>query len=414
MRGRIAILACCFACLSAAQSPGLPARDYAWKARLGADPIYAASLDRYLASAAGTVRHLPDPRLRPARENWQPMADTASALVNVYRLSGNRLYLDQARQIADWLLQSNDYLVAHRDRTLPYLGWGPETRTGYFKCADVPDYHADDLWDTASVLRCLLKLAPFDPRYLARAKRIIDAWPYVDRQLTGEGPYAAAGLRWYRKSNEPCEIRYVKNTNIAMGEQLFRLYLLTRDPADFDRAVKVLHTQLWDVVTRHNLAYTSCMTYLDHSDPSYAQQAAHNDRKVLRANPGILCGAKDDSCWNHLGYEGYAMFNIGQLVASLPASRFPVASTKQDIANCVQLIMNAWRQSSFGDTRKFDWASSESTTHITAYNCAQRFSADPTFERECRMALVNAEAHGKSSATAFFSLVPESLAPGQK
>ena len=391
----------------AALVPLATAEDPTWKKKLGSDPIFASTLDRYLSTVPALIRQLPDPNKPPDRDNWQPVSDTCSALVNVYRLSGNPTYRDQSRQIADWLIRSNDYLVAHRDPGLPYLGWGPETRNGYFKCGNVSGYHADDLWDTASVMRCLLKVAEIEPDpvhspYFQRAKRIADAWPYVDHS-PDEGPYGAAVLRWYRKSNEPCENRYVKNTNIEMGEQLFRIYRITNAAKDFERAVKTLHTQIWDVLVRHNLAYTSYMTYLDHSD-DYDSQVTHNERKVLHSNDGIACGAKDSSCWNHLGYEGYAMFNIQELTRDIPSSMFPVPSTKEDIGRTVRVTMDAWHKSKFADTQKFDWSGSDSTTHITAYNCALRFSGE-VFDKECRSAL----GHRTSSATVFYSLAPESL-----
>ena len=327
--------------------------------------------------------------------------------MNVYRLSGDPKYEEQARQIADFLLRSNHYLVAHRDPSLPYLGWGPQTRTGYFQCKDVGNYHADDLWDTASVNRCLLKVAELEPDpqkspYFERAKRIIDAWPYIDHS-PDDSPYGAHGLRWYRKSNEPCENRYVKNTNLAMGEQLVRIYRITRGRADLDRAIRTIDTQIWDVLVHHNLAYTSYMTYLDHS-ADYAAQVAHNERKVVHSS-GIGCATGDESCWNHLGYEGYAMFNIEQLTRDIPAEQFPVASAKADIARTVRVIMESWGKSRFGDTQKFNWSGSGTITHITAYNCAMRFSENPLFDRECREAL----RHPKPSATVFYALVPESL-----
>ncbi|HEY3839637.1 MAG TPA: hypothetical protein VGL72_23865 [Bryobacteraceae bacterium] len=383
-----------------------------WKARLGSDPIFVETLDRYLASAASLVKQLPDPERAPVHDNWQPLADTGSALVNVYRLSGNPVYREQAQRIADFLLRSNDYIVAHCDPALPYLGWGPETRVGYFQCGNIGGYHADDLWDTASVMRFLLKVAELAPEplkspYYRRAKKIADEWPFVEHS-PDDSAYAAAGLRWYRKSNEPCENRYVKNTNIAMGEQLFRIYGLTREQQDFDRAVKTLGTQIWDILIRHNLAYTSYMTYLDKS-ADYAAQVAHNERKVIHSNrdkpdDGIHCSPKDASCWNHLGYEGYAMFNIEQLTRDIPASIFPVASTKADIARTVEVTMKEWGTSRFADATKFDWSGHDSPTHITAYNCAQRFSG-ATLDEECRAAL----RHRQTSATVFYALVPESL-----
>ena len=93
------------------------------------------------------------------------------------------------------------------------------------------------------------------------------------------------------------------------------------------------------------------------------------------------------------------MFNIEQLTRDMPAAKFPVPSTKSDLAKTVKVTMDAWHQSMFGDTRRFDWSGSESTTHITAYNCAMRFSADPVFDRECRSALQ----HRKPSATVLFA-----------
>jgi len=398
---QLAILLAGFGAIGQGQTP-------AWERKLGADPIFGSSLERYVISASSLVSQLPDATQAPTRDTWQPMSDICSALVNVYRLSLETTYRDDARQLADWLIRSNDYLRAHRDPSIPYLGWGPATRDGYFKCSSVSGYHADDLWDTASVARCLLKVAEVDPagtrsKYFARAKEIIDAWPFVDHQ-SPDDPYSAAGLRWYRKSNEACENRYVKNTNVAMAEQLFRIYRLTREPRDFDRAVKTVDTQIWDVLIRHNLAYTSYMTYLDRSD-DYPAQVAHNERKVVHVRAAIGCGAKDSSCWNHLGYEGYAMFNIQQLTRDIPTAKFPVASTKEDIARTIDVTMDAWHNSQFGDTQRFDWSGSESSTHVTAYNCALRFSADAKFDRECR----NALEHRKPSATVFYSLVPEAL-----
>jgi hypothetical protein len=292
--------------------------------------------------------------------------------VNVCRVSGDQSVCDRARALADWLVFSNDYLVAHRDAKLPYLGWGPETRTGYFQCSNVSGYHADDLWDTATVLRFLLKLSELEPNPL-------------------RSPY------------------YLRARKIV-GEQLFRVYRLTRDAGDWDRAVKVLHTQLWDVLVHGNLAYTSFMTYVDRAAQDYEAQVAHNERKVAHpAGGGLGCGAKDSSCWNHLGYEGYALYQIQEILRDLPGGVFPVAATREDVGKAIALTMSTWRTSAFGNAMKFDWSGKESATHVTAYNCAQRFSG-AVFDSECRAAL----AHRPVSATVFYSLIPEVLlrAPG--
>ena len=408
--------------VSNAQSP-----DPNWMSLLGSDPVFTSNMQRYLKTEINVK--LPDPTTYPATESWVPMADTCSAFVNIYRLSGDSKYRDQALRIADWLVASNDYLVANRDPGIPYLGWGPQSRTGYFKCSTVDNFHADDLWDTAGALRCLLKVSEIDPAgvgspYLQRAKNIIDNWRYVDHSsndgnpatpgLVNDGPYAAAGLRWYMKSNEPCEDRYVKNTNIVMGEMLFRLYSLTSDPNYLYAATNVMHTQIWDILTHSNLAYSSYMIYLDNSDPVYAAMAKQNESKIAHTDPGqpddrLMCGAKDSSSWNHLGFEGLVMATIQQLIQGLDPSLFPVPSTFQDVAAAVDATMGAYRQSAFGNTAMFDWtwpaSGFETSTYITAANCAQRFSPNPVYYSEC----VNALNQKNSGGTIFYSLVPDSI-----
>lgn len=400
-----------------------------WMNLLGSDPVFAATMKKYLKSETNVT--LPDPTQFPGTENWVPSADACSAFVNIYRLSGDPQYRDQAQRIADWLIASNDYLVANRDPAIPYLGWGPESRTGYFKCSTVNNFHADDLWDTAGAARCLIKFSEVDPAgpgaaspYFQRAKSIIDNWPSVDHAssdgnpntpgLANDGPYAAAGLRWYMKSNESCEIRYVKNTNIVMGEQLFRAYLITGDPNYLNAATKVLHTQIWDILTHRNLAYSSYMIYLDQSDPVYAAMAKQNESKIVHTDNGqpddmMMCGAKDTSCWNHLGFEGMVMATIQQIVQGIDPSLFPVPSTAADVSATVDATMSAYRESPFGNTANFDWSwpttGFETSTYITAANCAQRFSSNPIYSSEC----VNALGHKNSGGTIFYSLVPDSI-----
>lgn len=93
-----------------------------WTSLLGSDPVFATNMQKYLKSETNVK--LPDPTQYPGTESWVPLGDTCSAFVNIYRLSGDPKYSDQARRIADWLVASNDYLVANRDPSIPYLGWG--------------------------------------------------------------------------------------------------------------------------------------------------------------------------------------------------------------------------------------------------------------------------------------------------
>ncbi|HYL99268.1 MAG TPA: hypothetical protein VEZ90_09960, partial [Blastocatellia bacterium] len=295
----------------------------------------------------------------------------------------------------------------------PYLGWGPENRQGYFKCSTVGRYQADDLWDTAAVLRLLLKYSEIEPNptrspYLKRAQSIIDRWKYVDRSLD-DGAYARAGMRWYMKSNDPCEIRYVKNTNLVMAEQLLRIYRITKQANYLRSAVLAINAELWDVLTRRNLAYSSFMIYEDRSEPVYTEMTAQNESKIVhtaqsRPDDTLMCNGHDSSCWNHLGFEGYDLYLIEQLIAEIDENKFPVPGTKRDISKAREQIMGVYRSSSFGNTERFPWDSKESNTHITAYNCALRFSS-PVYEHECLDSLQ----HHNASGTVFYALVPDAI-----
>jgi hypothetical protein len=220
-------------------------------------------------------------------------------------------------------------------------------------------------------------------------------------------------MRWYAKSNEPCEIRYVKNTNIVMGEQLFRAYRLTQDPKYLQAGIKVLNSQLWDILTHRNFGYDSFMIYVNKSDPIFAVIAQDRDlKKVMHTNPGqpddiIYCKnpSADSSCWNHLGFEAYDLYQIQQLIYDLAPALFPVPDTQAAVADAIAKTMTAYRTSVFGMTATFPWASTESKTHITAYNCAQRFSSDSLSLSECTSALENSPQGG----TIFYSLVPDGI-----
>lgn len=281
------------------------AQDLSWIALAGSDPTIQTSLTNNTkaqksrvcgllmpANAAvdpTTGRSLPGPP-------WEQVADDVSGFVNVYKLSTNADYKDLAQYAADWLIAWNDYLVANRDPLIAYLGWHASDREGYFNldCANshgftiildskgnprsynVDNWRADEAWDTAAAVRALIKYSELDPagtasKYFQRAKNILDNWPFQDHSSSDGNPdtpglvndvlYAAAGMRWYAKSNEPCEIRFVKNTNVVIGEQLFRVYRLSHDVKYLQAATKVLNSQLWEIITHNNFGYNSFLLY---------------------------------------------------------------------------------------------------------------------------------------------------------
>lgn len=384
---------------------------------------------------------LPPPQRSVPNQPWEEVAGDLSGFVNVYRLSGNADYKDLAKFAADWLLAWNDYLVAHADPSIPYLGWHVASRQGYFNltCAAdhqfrdagdnrsyfVDGWRADEAWDTAAAVRSLIKYSEIDPDgmgspYFQRAQSILENWPYRDHasddgnpdtpDLVNDGPYAAAGLRWYMKSNEPCEIRYVKNTDIVMGEQLFRTYRLTQDPKYLQAATKVLDAQLWDIVSHLNFGYNSYMIRVDRSDEVYSRMVTDDDLNKIDHKPdgSIVCKEDNVSCWNHLGFEAYDLYLIQQLISDLPPDAFPVPSTQADVAQAISQTIENWRTSRFGDPDRYPWVDppkGASPTHVTAYNCALRFSDDASYLTAC----VKALGHSPSGGTIFYSLVPDTI-----
>jgi hypothetical protein len=384
------------------------------------------------------------------------------------RLAGDPVdvYKSQAADVADWFLGWNRWLMARQDQARatvqqrqnpndpiipPYVGWYEmDARQGYFSgaCAAANrfsldpgstrgDYHAgngpgdpyadpsvqygaDEAWDTAAAVRGLLKYSEIDDLgvnsvYFQRARGILEAWPFRDHASGDGNPdtpnlagdpsvYAREGMRWFLKSNEPCEVRYVKNTNLVMGEQLLRLYKLSRAPVHLDGGRKVLYSQLWEMVSHLNFGYNGFIVR-DLAKPGnvYEKIAADERSKTIETADGIVPGSTQSSFWNHLGFEGYDLYVVQQLISGpeFAPGDFPVPNMDVDVASAITKTMDTWRSSPYGDPNQ--WVPG-SATHLTAYNCALRFSNDRRLT-DCKTALGN----GPTGHTIFYSLVPDAL-----
>jgi len=156
------------------------------------------------------------------------------------------------------------------------------------------------------------------------------------------------------------------------------------------------------------------MIYVDQSDPIYGVITQDRDsNKVIHTDQGkpddiILCKnpAADSSCWNHLGFEAYDLYQVQQLIYDFTPEVFPVPDTQLAVADALGKTITKYRSSIFGSADKFPWQDkNQSKTHITAYNCAQRFSTEPSFWTACDSALE----HSPSGGTTFYSLVPDGM-----
>jgi hypothetical protein len=325
------------------------------------------------------------------RDRLAELSVAGSAFANAYVISGEPQYSNRAREIADFLVANVNVLG---DRA---AGWGPNVRHGYGFCPDVDNFRGEDLWETTRALNAILKASEIAPsRNLVEiAMSVVDRWPSEDIRPVNDGPYAAGGMRFYRKQPDACARKYVKNTNIAIGEVLYRLARQTGEERYYERARQVLNAELWEIVTRRNFGYHGAMIHAEPGDPQNQRVLAAERRKVrIEADGRIVCrdDPPDASCWNHLAFEAYALYQV-QLLSG------------RDLSDPIGRIMGIYRTSSLGDTRRFPWRSGNTATHITAYNCYLRNSENPIYRDECLRALQ----HDPRSSMIFYSLIPDNL-----
>jgi hypothetical protein len=353
-----------------------------WRRLLGS-PVIEAAFDKQSESL-----------LRPAltRERMADEAQACAGFVNAYQLSGDARYKARANETADFLV-ANANLAGDG---IP--GWGQKLDVGYGFCADHDDFKGKDLWETTRALDCLLKVSEIEPShsvYLDLARQVVDGWPSIERRLPNDGPYAAEGMRFYYKNAQSCARKYVKNTNIAMSQALFRLAHQSSQARYRELAQQTLNAEQWEILTRHNFGYHGAMIYVEPNDPQNQEVLKHErPRVVTDAQGNIVCRSQnpDSSCWNHLAFEAYALYQV-QLLGG------------RDLSESIAKIMALYRTSPFGDTRRFDWAGKDTPTHITAYNCYLRNSGPTVYRDECIRALD----HGTRGSMIFYSLVPDDL-----
>jgi hypothetical protein len=284
-------------------------------------------------------------KLMKAELNQEKMADEAQAcsgFVNAYKASHDPRYKQRATQIADFLV-ANANLAGDG---VP--GWGPRLDEGYGFCPDRDNFTGKNLWETTRALDCLLQVSGIErgrANYVALSKRVLDHWPSVEKQLPDDGPYASKGMRFYYKNEELCARKYVKNTNIAMGETLYRMAKASGDERYMEFGNQVVNAELWEILTRRNFGYHGAMIYLEPNDPQNKQvyERYEKGRVVQDAAGNTVCRSQnpDPSCWNHLAFEAYALYQV-QLLSG------------RDFSDPILRIMRIYRSSPFGDVRRFN------------------------------------------------------------
>jgi hypothetical protein len=140
------------------------------------------------------------------------------------------------------------------------------------------------------------------------------------------------------------------------------------------------------------------MIYLEPNDPQNKQvyERYEKGRVVQDAAGNTVCRSQnpDPSCWNHLAFEAYALYQV-QLLSG------------RDFSDPILRIMRIYRSSPFGDVRRFNWQGKDTPTHITAYNCYLRNSGNEIYREDCLRALE----HQGHSSMIFYSLIPDDVVP---
>jgi len=355
--------------------------DSSWMSVLGGPPFGQA----FVRQSPGLMKS----PLTPDKVADEAMA--CAGFANAFQVSHDERYRQRAQQIADFLV-ANSNLAGDG---MP--GWGPKLSLGYGFCPDRDNYQGKDLWETTRALACLLKVnevAP-SPAYIDLAEKVVDNWPSVEKTLANDGPYAAQGMRFYRKEPESCARQYVKNTNIAMGETLYRLAKQSGESRYLEFGQQALNAEFWEILTRKNFGYHGAMIYVEPNDPQNQKVLKIEQAKVEKDAQGdIVCRSEkpDPSCWDHLAFEAYELYQV-QLLSG------------QSATDAIWKIMRTYRTSPLGDTQRFPWQGGDSPTHITSYNCFLRNSGKAIYGEECQRAL----AHQTNGSMIFYSLIPDDL-----
>src|SRR6266849_1445170 len=80
-----------------------------------------------------------------------------AAFANAYKASHDALYLNRAKEIADFLI-TNASLAGDG---IP--GWGPKLSIGYGFCPDADNFKGKDLWETTRALNAILMANEITP-----------------------------------------------------------------------------------------------------------------------------------------------------------------------------------------------------------------------------------------------------------
>jgi hypothetical protein len=218
-----------------------------------ADPVH--HLDQH--DPFGTLAYQDDALARAAR------------LVATSDPNRSRRYVSVAMDIADYLVKHDAMSHDHQ------LGWGlPAAWDAFGDKVPNPAYQVY-AFQTALVSWALLDTYTITARasYFTTVERVMAA--YLPHSTTSLGPDCrSCRMFWYSTSANDAG-RYVKNTNVLMGQVMALLYRISGKSAYRAYATQVYNEEVYEVVRNGNYGY------LGVNDPLYQRTAGPEAHIVL-------------------------------------------------------------------------------------------------------------------------------------
>ncbi len=236
-----------------------PESPYLAAVQVGADVIVHAEPLQYLDSS--------DP--------FSTLAYQGDALARAARVfaasdpARSRRYATVATQIADYLVQHD--ALAHDGR----LGWGLPAAWDAFGDGTVNPRYQVYAFQTALVSWALLDTYTItsDKAYLSTVERVMASYLPSSATSLGQGCHNCR-MFWYSTSANDAG-RYVKNTNVLMGQVMALLYRITGKSAYRAIATEVYNEETYEIVQRGDYGYLSLY------DPQYNPMTGPEGHIVL-------------------------------------------------------------------------------------------------------------------------------------
>ena len=195
------------------------------------------------------------------------MGVACSTLIAAYKISGDPVMKTKALQIGD-------YLVANKDLNQNgKVGWSISTVMDPFGDNTPNPINTEYMFQTGRVINCLAELDEISSNqtYIDTAKQALaDSWSI------GNYPSDCTNCFYYWYSYHPNDKnRYVRNTNLEMGQALAYVYKATKMEKYKNRAIQVLNAEI-NEINKNNYGYFGVRDQGYIANPQYESKRSEN------------------------------------------------------------------------------------------------------------------------------------------